>query len=64
MKKDKIICNCCNVNVAKMIEAFENGITNWENLKEKTKIATICKKCSEHSQMVFEDILEKSKNTY
>ena len=44
MKKDKVICHCYNIKVAKIIKAVEKGTTDWKDLKKELKIATDCKK--------------------
>ncbi len=61
MKKDKVICHCYNIKVAKIIKAVEKGTTDWKDLKKELKIATDCKKCKEHAKAVFKDIVKEYK---
>ena len=61
MKKDKVICHCYNITVAKIIKAVEKGTTDWKDLKKELKIAADCKECKEHAKGVFKDIDEEYK---
>lgn len=40
-----VICNCLGITDKDIEEAFHNGVKNWEQLQQATKIGTVCGSC-------------------
>jgi nitrogen fixation NifU-like protein len=41
------ICHCLGITDKDIENAFQNGVRNWEDLQQATKIGTVCGSCKE-----------------
>lgn len=49
----KIICNCMQVSEQEILDAIEDGVRNFLELQERTKIATACGQCRDIAEAFF-----------
>ncbi|MFA5928378.1 MAG: iron-sulfur cluster assembly scaffold protein [Candidatus Margulisiibacteriota bacterium] len=56
--KGKVICNCLNVTDTEIRELVEDGVKTFNELQERTKIATGCGKCKDKAIKLFEEYLK------
>ena len=61
VKEKKVICECLNVTEEEIEEDVLEGVDTFEQLQERTKIATGCGKCKDEAIAVFERLKEKYK---
>ncbi|MCL2805481.1 MAG: iron-sulfur cluster assembly scaffold protein [Treponema sp.] len=45
-----VVCHCLGITVKDIEAAFQNGARNWEQLKQATKIGTVCGGCREKAE--------------
>lgn len=50
----KVICHCLNVTDEEIKEQVADNVTTFEELQERTKIATGCGKCKDEAKQLFE----------
>ena len=58
-RENEIICECLNVTEHDIEEEVLEGVTSFEQLQDRTKIATGCGKCKEKAIATFEKYRKK-----
>ncbi len=56
MKREKIACNCHNVNYGKIIDAVKSGADTYAKVQEQTHAGTGCGKCRDFIESMIRDI--------
>jgi NifU homolog involved in Fe-S cluster formation len=46
-EETSVICHCLGITDKDIENAFQNGVRNWEQLQQATKIGTVCGSCKE-----------------
>ncbi len=57
MKREKIACNCKNVNYGKILDAVKRGADSFEKVQAITGCGTGCGKCREFITTMIRDII-------
>ncbi len=56
---DLIVCNCLQVTEQDIRDAVNDGVSTFEELQNRTKVATGCGKCKQEAKVIFEELLEE-----
>jgi NAD(P)H-nitrite reductase large subunit len=59
--KSKIICHCKQVSEQDIMDAVDNGASNYLQLQEATQAVTGCKSCFKDVMHVFESYQRSKK---
>jgi len=49
-EETSVICHCLGITDKDIENAFQNGVRNWEQLQQATKIGTVCGSCKEKAE--------------
>lgn len=61
MENTKVICRCKNVFFEDIETAVKEGASTFEEVQEKTKIATGCGRCLKQAQEITDFLISKNK---
>lgn len=59
MKRDKIACECKNITYGMIEDAVKAGARTYDEVKEKLKSGTGCKKCCEFIEYLVRDLVKE-----
>ena len=45
-----VVCHCLGITEKDIETAFQNGVRNWDQLQQATKIGTVCGSCREKAE--------------
>lgn len=54
MNLEKIVCECLGITSGMIKEAVDQGATTFEEVQEKTEVATICGACIDDVQRLVD----------
>ena len=59
MDRNKMVCHCRKVTIGDIEKAVNEGAKTFEEVQQKTKVSTGCRRCLDHAKNVAESFIKE-----
>ncbi len=57
MNRDKLACNCHKVTYGQIVDLVKSGVTDFEEIRERTGAGKGCGKCTEFVESLVRSVI-------